>query len=60
MLVFRFGAELAAMDAEEFVADVLVKRLGAAGVVTGDDFSFGKGRTGDVGRAEDARRAART
>ena len=48
MLVFRFGAELAAMDAEEFVADVLVKRLGAAGVVTGDDFSFGKGRTGDV------------
>ena len=48
MLVFRFGAELAAMDAEEFVADVLVKRLGAAGVVTGDDFSFGKGRAGDV------------
>ena len=48
MLVFRFGAELAAMDAEEFVADVLAKRLGAAGVVTGDDFSFGKGRAGDV------------
>jgi riboflavin kinase/FMN adenylyltransferase len=48
MLVFRFGAELASMDAEEFVADVLVKRLGAAGVVTGDDFSFGKGRSGDV------------
>jgi riboflavin kinase / FMN adenylyltransferase len=49
MLVFRFGAELAAMDAEEFVADMLVKRIGAAGVVTGDDFSFGKGRSGDVG-----------
>ena len=48
MLVFRFGAELAAMDAEEFVADVLVKHIGAAGVVTGDDFSFGKGRKGDV------------
>jgi riboflavin kinase/FMN adenylyltransferase len=48
MLGFRFGAELAAMDAEEFVADVLVGRLGAAGVVTGDDFSFGKGRSGDV------------
>ena len=48
MLVFRFGAELAAMDAEEFVADVLVKHIGAAGVVTGDDFSFGKGRLGDV------------
>ena len=48
MLVFRFGAELAAMDAEEFVADVLVKHIGAVGVVTGDDFSFGKGRSGDV------------
>ena len=48
MLVFRFGAELAAMDAEEFVAEVLARRLGAAGVITGDDFSFGKGRSGDV------------
>ncbi len=48
MLVFRFGAELAAMDAEEFVAEVLARRLGAAGVITGDDFSFGKGRSGNV------------
>ena len=48
MLVFEFGPELASMDAGEFVADVLAKRIGAAGVVTGDDFSFGKGRSGDV------------
>ena len=48
MLVFEFGPELASMDAEQFVADVLAKRIGAAGVITGDDFSFGKGRTGDV------------
>ena len=48
MLVFRFGVELAAMDAEEFVAEILANRLGAAGVITGDDFSFGKGRSGDV------------
>jgi riboflavin kinase/FMN adenylyltransferase len=48
MLVFEFGAELAAMDAEDFVAAVLGKRIGAAGVVTGDDFSFGKGRSGDA------------
>jgi riboflavin kinase/FMN adenylyltransferase len=47
MLVFEFGAELASMDAEEFVADVLAGEIGAVGVVTGDDFSFGKGRTGD-------------
>ena len=48
MLVFEFGAELASMDAPAFVAEVLADRLAAAGVVTGDDFSFGKGRTGDV------------
>ena len=48
MLVFRFDAELASMDAAAFVAEILARRLGVAGVVTGDDFSFGKGRTGDV------------
>ena len=48
MLVFEFTRELASMDAEEFVAEVLAKQLGSAGVVTGDDFSFGKGRQGDV------------
>jgi riboflavin kinase / FMN adenylyltransferase len=48
MLVFEFGAQLAAMDAEAFIAQVLAKKIGAGGVVTGDDFTFGKGRTGDV------------
>ena len=48
MLVFKFGAELASMDAPEFVDQILVGHLGAAGLVTGDDFSFGKGRSGDV------------
>jgi riboflavin kinase / FMN adenylyltransferase len=48
MLVFEFNRELASMDAEQFVSEVLAREIGAAGVVTGDDFSFGKGRTGDV------------
>jgi riboflavin kinase/FMN adenylyltransferase len=48
MLVFEFGAALASMDANEFVAEVLGGQIGASGVVTGDDFSFGKGRTGDA------------
>jgi riboflavin kinase / FMN adenylyltransferase len=47
MLVFRFGAELAATSAEQFVA-LLAERIGAAGVVTGDDFTFGHGRGGNV------------
>jgi len=48
MLLFEFNAALASMDAEEFVRDVLAEQIGAAGVITGDDFTFGKGRSGDV------------
>jgi riboflavin kinase/FMN adenylyltransferase len=48
MLVFRFGPEMAATSAEGFVTDVLAGKLGASGVVTGDDFTFGKGRTGSI------------
>src|SRR5688500_866065 len=48
MLVFRFDAELAGTTAEDFVATLLAERIGAAGVVTGDDFTFGRGRAGDV------------
>jgi len=48
MLVFHFGAELAQVTAPDFVTDYLVSRVGAAGVVTGDDFTFGKGRGGNV------------
>lgn len=47
MLVFHFDAELAGTSAEDFVRVLLGERLGAAGVVTGEDFTFGKGRTGD-------------
>lgn len=48
MLVFEFDAALASLDAQEFVGEVLARRIGAAGVITGDDFSFGKGRSGDA------------
>jgi len=48
MLVFNFGAELASTSAEDFVVKLLGEHLGAAGVVTGEDFTFGKGRGGNV------------
>ena len=48
MLVFHFDAELAGTSAEDFVGELLADRLGAAGVVTGEDFTFGKGRAGDA------------
>jgi riboflavin kinase/FMN adenylyltransferase len=48
MLVFRFDAALAAVSAEDFVGEWLGERIGAAGVVTGEDFTFGRGRGGNV------------
>ena len=48
MLVFRFDRALAQTTAEQFVAGLLAARLGAAGVVTGEDFTFGQGRAGNV------------
>ena len=48
MLVFHFDAALAATSAEQFVGDLLADRLGAAAVVTGQDFTFGRARGGNV------------
>ena len=49
MLVFGFDAALASLDAEAFVAERLVDRLRVAGVVTGQDFTFGRRKSGDAG-----------
>lgn len=48
MVVFGFDAAFAALTAEAFVAERLVDRLRVAGVVTGEDFTFGKGKVGDA------------
>jgi riboflavin kinase/FMN adenylyltransferase len=49
-VILPFDGKLAAQSAAEFVADWLVGRLGVSGVVTGGDFTFGRGREGDVAR----------
>ena len=48
MIVFRFDAELARTSAKDFVSFRLQQLIGAAGVVTGEDFTFGRGRGGNV------------
>lgn len=53
MLVFGFDAAMASMTAEAFVRDLLGARLGAAAVVTGEDFTFGKARGGNIGVLRD-------
>lgn len=49
MLVFHFDGELAGTSAQDFITKILIERFGAHGVVTGGDFTFGKGAKGDVG-----------
>jgi riboflavin kinase/FMN adenylyltransferase len=48
LAVLPFTAAIAALDAEAFARDVLRECLGAAAVVVGGNFRFGRGRTGDA------------
>lgn len=46
VIVLSFDAAIAALPAREFVAEILVRRLGVAGVICGYDFHFGVDRSG--------------
>lgn len=48
-VVFGFDGDLAALTAERFVDERLVANLQVAGVVTGEDFTFGRNKGGNVG-----------
>jgi riboflavin kinase/FMN adenylyltransferase len=47
MLVLHFDAAMAAMPAPQWVEEMLVRHMGAVGVVTGEDFTFGRARGGN-------------
>ncbi|MDQ2762072.1 MAG: bifunctional riboflavin kinase/FAD synthetase [Pseudomonadota bacterium] len=48
MVVFQFDGTLARLTAEQFVTERLIGCLNVGGVVTGEDFTFGKAKQGDV------------
>ncbi|AUW56780.1 bifunctional riboflavin kinase/FMN adenylyltransferase [Sphingobium sp. SCG-1] len=50
MLVFHFDHAMAALTPEEFVTQMLHEQVGPAGVVTGEDFTFAKGKAGTTAR----------
>ena len=52
MVVLHFDAAFSKITAEAFVADILLRDLGARHVVTGWDFRFGHKRGGDVALLE--------
>jgi riboflavin kinase/FMN adenylyltransferase len=45
--VLRFGAQLAAMSAERFIEEVLLRGMGVRWLLVGRDFRFGAKRAGD-------------
>lgn len=46
--VLRFDAAFSALTAEEFIEEILCKRLKIKHLVIGDDFRFGQGRKGNL------------
>jgi len=46
--VARFDARLAKLSAEEFIEQVLVRKLKVGWILVGDDFRFGRDRVGDL------------
>ena len=48
LIVIPFTREFAAFTAREFVADILVKKIGMQAIVVGSDYTFGRGREGDL------------
>ncbi len=47
LLIVRFNRYLANCDAEQFIDEILIKKLNVRHLVIGDDFHFGKARRGN-------------
>ncbi len=48
LVVLNFTRELAEMPAEDFVREILVRRLGVRHLIVGYDYAFGRDRQGDT------------
>lgn len=48
LIVQRFNSRFAAISAETFIEQLLIKRLKVQWLLVGDDFRFGAGRRGDL------------
>jgi riboflavin kinase/FMN adenylyltransferase len=57
VICLRFNAYLASLTANEFIRRIMLDGLAVKYLVVGDDFRFGKGRTGDYALLQQAGKA---
>jgi len=48
LISIPFTLEFAAISAQRFVEDLLVRKIGMKAIVVGEDYAFGKNREGDI------------
>ena len=53
LLAIPFTRQFAGIPARDFVADVLVERIGMTAIVIGKDYAFGKDREGNIDRLKE-------
>ena len=53
LICLPFTGELAAVTAEKFLVDILIKRIGMRAIVVGKDYTFGYRRAGNLKFLED-------
>jgi riboflavin kinase/FMN adenylyltransferase len=52
LICMPFTREFAALSAKDFVADLLIKRIGMRAIVVGEDYTFGRNREGNLALLE--------
>ena len=48
IFALKFNADFAGQSAEQFLNTTLLRKMNTRAVITGQNFSYGKGRTGDI------------
>jgi riboflavin kinase/FMN adenylyltransferase len=48
LIIVPFTREFAGMDAQDFIENLLVRQIGMKAIVVGNDYSFGKNRSGNI------------